>query len=135
MPSAIYQLRGGGGLSFPVGVETPDAYVQVYRASQSIPIVEAALWTPGGAATELYLVNVRIVNSNNTLPAAWVSIGVDVAAGGALAVPEYWLDHWVVPYPGETDWIGEHQVRGNDTVRAVASVLNLQVHWRIRRVI
>lgn len=110
-----------------------DGYVQVDPVE--IPVAEGVLWNPGAAAAELYEVEFCVVNNDAAGLAVTVSIGTDLAAGGALAAPEYWMFNEVVSYPGTSGWIHGGIIAGDDDIRGVASVANdASVRWRIRRV-
>jgi hypothetical protein len=93
------------------------------------------MWNPGANAAERYDVEFFVVNNDAGGTAVTVSIGVDIATGGGLAAPEYWMFNEVIPYPGGSGWRRGGIVGGDDDVRGVASVVNdASVHWRIRRV-
>lgn len=100
-----------------------------------VPVAEGVLWNPGADATELYKVSFLVVNNDAGGAVVTVSIGVDIAAGGALVAPEYWVFNEVVPYPGSLGWRGPFLIAGDDDVRGVASVANdASIHFRARRV-
>ncbi len=96
---------------------------------------EGDLWAPGGTSAEVYEVEFLVVNNDAGSAAVTVSVGLDLAAGGSLAAPEYWVFNEVVPYPGTLGWRGPFIMRGDDAVRGVASVANdASIHFRIKRV-
>lgn len=131
-----YVLKGGGGKDFPVGVALPDYHIAVLVDPVEVPAAEAVLWNPGAVATEIYEVYFLVVNNDAGAAAVTVSIGVDIAAGGALAAPEYWMFNEVIPYPGNSGWRGPFVIGGDDDVRGVASVANdASIHFRVRRLV
>lgn len=110
-------------------------YVQVDPVSMAA--TDSILWNPGSTAAELYEVSFLVVNTNLPSPGAvTVRIGVDIAAGGALAVPEYWVLDEIVPYPGTLGWRGPFIIAGDDDVRGFCSTgaSLASIHFRIRRV-
>lgn len=110
------------------------AYVQVDPVAIPSP-GEDILWNPGADATELYEVSFIVVNNDTGGAAVTVSLGVDLAAGGALAAPEYWMFSEVIPYPGTSGWRGPYLIAGDDDIRGIASAAgDASIHFRIRRV-
>jgi hypothetical protein len=100
-----------------------------------IPVAEGDLWDPGGTSAEVYEVEFEVVNNDAGAAAVTVSVGLDLASGGTLAAPEYWVFNEVVPYPGTTGWRGPFIMRGDDQIRGVASAANdASIHFRIKRV-
>jgi hypothetical protein len=100
-----------------------------------IPVAEGVLWNPGATAAELYEVSFLVINNDAGGAAVTVSVGVDLAAGGGLAAPEYWVFNEIVPYPGTLGWRGPFLMAGDDDIRGVASVANdASIHFKIRRV-
>lgn len=98
-----------------------------------IPLAEGILWNPGADATQLYEVEFLVVN--NTAVPATVTVGQDIAAGGALAQPEFWVGGETVAANSTSGWRGPFLLPGDDDVRGAASVATtLQIHWRIRRI-
>jgi hypothetical protein len=98
-------------------------------------VAEGDLWAPGGTSAEEYEVEFFVINNDAASAAVTVSVGLDLAAGGGLAAPEYWVFNEVVPYPGNLGWRGPFIMRGDDAVRGVASVANdASIHFRIKRV-
>lgn len=101
----------------------------------NIPAADWLLWNPGATATELYEVYFLVVNNDAGGAPVTVSVGVDLAAGGALAAPEYWMFNEVIPYPGNSSWRGPFQMAGDDDIRGVASAaLDAAIHFFIRRI-
>lgn len=99
-----------------------------------IPAAEGILWNPGAAFAERYDVCFLIVNIDPAGAAQTVRMGVDRAAGGALATFEYWIFNEVIPYPGSSGWRGPFHIPGDDDIRGWSSLVNtLAVHWRIVR--
>jgi len=102
-----------------------------------LPAADAILWTPPApnTAAELYEIDFLVVN-NAAVPTGPVSIGVDINAVGALAIPEFWMDREMIAFPGASGWRGNFLCRGADTLRGWnAAGANLaSIHFRIRRI-
>jgi len=113
-----------------------EGYIQVDPVE--IPAAEGILWNPGATAAELYAVWFNVVNNDAGAAAVTVSVGVDLAAGGGLAAPEYWMFNEVIPYPGTSGWRGGRNgyiIAGDDDVRGIASVANdASIHFQVKRV-
>jgi hypothetical protein len=108
-------------------------YVQVDPVE--IPVAEGILWNPGATAAQLFEVSFLVINNDAGAAAVTVSVGVDIAAGGALASPEWWMFNEIVPYPGTSGWRGPFVIAGDDDVRGVASAANdASIHFRVKRV-
>src|SRR3972149_1713596 len=88
----------------------------------------------GRTPTASYWVQYKVVNIGAGAAAVTVSVGVDVAAGGGLAGPEYDMFNEVIPYPGSSGWRDLGIIAGDDDVRAVASAADdAIIRFRIRR--
>jgi len=124
---------GGGGLHNALAVQPANTYRRHHLNPVNLPIADGVLWDPGLAATECYEVEFLVVNQHAA--AITVTIGVDVAGGGALAAGEYWLYQWVIPLPGDSGWQGPFTILGNDVVRGLCPTIASGgvVHWRIVR--
>lgn len=101
-----------------------------------IPAAEGDLWDPGGTSAEVYEVEFYIVNNDaGSAAVSGVYVGLDLASGGTLAAPEYWMFNETIPYPGSSGWRGPFIMRGDDQIRGVAAAANdVSIHFRIKRV-
>ncbi len=101
-----------------------------------IPNSEGDLWDPGGlAATIIYEVEFNVVNNDAGSAAVTVSVGLDLARGGSLAAPEYWMFNEIINYPSSSGWRGPFIMHGDDQIRGIASAANdASIHFRVKRV-
>ena len=128
----VDDLRTNANQELIVDIQHND-FIQVDPVE--IPVAEGILWNPGAAAAETYEVSFLVVNNDAGGAAVTVSVGVDIAAGGGLAAPEYWVFEEVVPYPGSLGWRGPFIIDGDDDVRGVASVANdASIHFRVTQI-
>lgn len=97
---------------------------------------EALLLGPlGTLVTELFAVEYNAINIDTASDTVYLTIGVDVAAGGALADQEHWVTLLPIPNRGKTGWQGPYIISGVDTIRGnAAAVDDIGVHFRVRRV-
>jgi len=137
MPTNIFQLKGGGGLHYPTGVQLDDEWVYVEVPSQEVPVAEGDLWNPTGADTTIYEVYFNVINNDAGGAAiAGVYIGREINSAGGLAAPYYWMFNETIPHPGESAWRGPYTMHGDDAIRGVAAVANdASVHFRVRRLL
>lgn len=131
--NVLTRWLGGGGLHFPDAFTPANSYARNHLAPVNLPIADGLLWDPALSAFECFDVEFMVVNQHTG--AIVVTVGVDQAAGGALAAGEYWLYNYVVPYPGDTGWQGPFAILGEDTVRGLCptAASGGVIHWRIVR--
>lgn len=131
--SAAWQLLGGGGGNFPQASRPANLFVRRNLAPVNLPNADGLLWDPAETNAECYEVEFLIVNQHNA--AITCTVGIDLAGGGGLAAPEFWMRNEVVPYPGDSAWRGPFVLLGNSTVRGLCSTIASGgcIHWRIRR--
>lgn len=103
--------------------------------SVEVPAADGVLYNPGATAAQIYEVEYEVINNDAGGAAVTVSIGVDRAAGGALAAPEYWMFNEIIPYPGTSARRPGGLIAGDDDVRGVASIANdASIRFWVRRV-
>jgi len=122
----------------PSGVLWMRAYEQsVIAAPAILAAADAVLWTPPlpNTIAELYEIDFLLVNVAGVVTGP-VSVGVDIGAVGALAIPEFWVYQEMLPWPGSSGWRGTFLCRGLDTIRGWnAAGANLStIHFRVRRI-
>jgi len=107
----------------------------VQQDGVAVPVPEGIVYNPGTTAAQSYWVQYKVVNIDAGAAAVTVSVGVDVAAGGSLAGPEYDMFNEVIPYPGSSGWRDLGIIAGDDDIRAVASVADdAIIRFKIRRI-
>ena len=107
----------------------------VQQDGVAVPVAEGIVYNPGTTAAQSYWVQYKVVNIDAGAAAVTVSVGVDVAAGGSLAGPEYDMFNEVIPYPGSSGWRDLGIIAGDDDIRAVASVADdAIIRFKIRRI-
>lgn len=107
----------------------------VYVPPQTMPNAEGALWTPGVADTIHYEVNFIVVNVFGAVTGP-VTVGQDIAAGGGLFLPEFWMYQEFLAWPGTSSWRGPFFMRGNDVIRGLdgGGANQSNIHFRVKRV-
>lgn len=137
MPSRRFELRGGGGLTFPIGTELDDDYVFVDVPSLELPAAEADLWNPAQADAIIYQVMFTLVNNDaGFAPAAGTYVGREINSAGGLVRPYFWMFNETIPFPGNSGWYGPFYIHGDDAVRGYTTNVNeVSIHWDVRRVL
>ena len=100
---------------------------------QFLPSSEGLLWDPGTGPTDIYDVEILVVNSGTTPET--VTVGVDVDAGGSLQANEHVISADSIAPNADSGWRGPFRITGDDTFRGnTTTASTVAIHFRITKV-
>lgn len=137
MPTEMYMLKGGGGLSFPSGIQLDASYLFYSAPSIELPAAEGDLWDPGHDNAWWFEVYFFLVNNDAAgADASGIYVGREINSAGGLTRPHYWMFNDILPFPGRSGWQGPHYMHGDDAVRGYAAAANtVSIHFKVRRLL